>query len=666
MSMLALDGLRADAPATHLAALGLLRAIDRHGQPARMAWRGGCAVLDSVFETIDALATWLAGHFAPVPIVAPWQTGGCYRDATKSPRAHQLPLEEAARRAAPGSRLTAYRAVFEALDRDVLPQFGTSLGGLTPAKPLKREIIKACRAWLPDEAVPFIDLAAVLPDDDGEPVYGSALGATGGMDGNKAIDTRYIRALTVLGIHEDTGEDREAAAEWARSLLSGVAARPLPGLPDGLLDAGSSDEIDGIPGKVAFASNPWQTVLALEGMLLLAGSIHTRDGRGDAAFPWTVRTSARQDQEGVVDLYLPEWEGWRDAAAVAELHARGRLRAGARHAFDVAAVSAAVRAAGPQLGVRRFQEFRLTKRRGGQPNLTALGALVVPDHASDETLLADLGPLVRPGRPLDGATLQLVRRAEQALRAPGDHRFEAFLAAARVLRAVEMRTPDPVWPTYRLQQGWVGVLAAEPLGRLALMVATGLRDRLDHMPGGSKAQREQAERVLASHRPLVTRLLDALARPVLPERIHRYGADLGVLFAWARDHDQWDEPLAALVALLRRSRLTPGPELGSLCAASGPWAVLAPIVLAAQPLRDWGADPAGEVLITLRRAGIDAAYEAAVRRLHRLGVGVARIPVPGQRRPDPRLACALATPIHPTTRARLEPHLLHPTNRRDQ
>lgn len=666
MSVLEFDGLRVDTPATHLAALGLLRAIDRHGQPARMAWRFGYAMLDSTFATVGELAGWLAEGFAPVPIVAPWQKGGCYRDATKSPRAYQLPLEEAARRAPSGSRLAAYRAVFEALDRDVLPRFGTQLGGLTPDQARKAEIIRACRAWLPDEAVPFVDLAAVLPDDDGKPAFGPALGATGGADGNQAIDTRYIRALTLLGIHEEADEARASAAEWAQTLLTGVPARPLPGLPDGLLEAGSTDEMDGAPGKVAFASNPWQTVLALEGMLLLAGSVHTRDGRGEAAFPWAVRTSARQDREGVVDLYLPEWAGWRDAAAVAELHARGRLRAGARHAFDVAAVSAAVRAAGPQLGVRRFQEFRLTKRRGGNPNLTAVGALVVPEHASDDTLLADLGPLVYPNRPLGGAALQLVRRAEQALRAPGDQRSEAFLAAARVLRAAETRTPDPVWPAYRLQRGWVGVLTDHPLGRLALTVAAGLRDRLEQVSHESKAQHERAERVLASPRPLVARLLDAPARPVLPKDIHSYGADLGLLLEWAREPDRWDEPLAALVALLRRSQLTLDSPPEPSSQAVGPWVVLAPIVLAAQPLRKWDAKPADEVLVTLRRVGIAAAYEAAVRRLHRLGVGVARIPVPGSSKPDQRLACALATPIHPQARAQLEAHLLAPTHRRDQ
>ncbi|MGH8909413.1 MAG: hypothetical protein ACRD0K_23685 [Egibacteraceae bacterium] len=661
MTELRLDGLRVDTPATHLAALGLLRALDRHGLPARMAWRGGCATLASDFEETGEIAAWLAGTFAPVPIIAPWQKGGCYADATKSPRSGQLPLEEAARRAEPGSRLAAYRRVFEALDRDVLPQFGTRLGGLTPDGKLKAAVIRQCRAWLPDEALPFVDLAAVLTEDGTEPNFGPALGGTGGADGNQAIDTRYIRALIELGLHDQRKEAPEAARDWALALLTGSAHRPLPPIADGLLDAGSTDELDGIPGKTVFANNPWQTVLALEGMLLLGGSVHTRENGGQAAFPWTVSTSARQDRDGVADLYLPEWEGWRDAGAVAQLYSRGRLRAGQRRAADVAAVTAAVRAAGPQLGVRRFQEFRLTKRRGGNPNLTAVGALVVPERADSDLLLADLGPLLSLRRDdLGGSLRQLVGLAEQAVRAPGDHRFQALLAAGRVLRYAEARPTDRR-VTVRLRDGWAGVLAGEEsgIGRLALAIAAGLRARRQGLEGEAAVQR--TERALASPRPLTARILDGPTWPAVQETPSERGAGAGLLWRWVTQHEDWDQPLAALVAVLRRSALPAARmrEPDGLAATPGPWAVIAPLALAVQPLPEWKAEPAEEVAVLARRAGLQAAYAAAVRRLHRLGVGVEVVEPPPQPTLAPeRLACALATPIDLAERRRLSRFLL--------
>jgi CRISPR-associated protein Csx17 len=664
MTELLLEGLRVDTPATHLAALGLLRALDRHGLPARMAWRGGCAALDSDFADAVAVAGWLAGTFAPVPIIAPWQTGGCYADAVKSPRSGQLPLEEAARRAEPGSRLAAYRRVFEVLDRDVLPQFGTRLDGKTPDKKHKRAIIRECRAWLPDEALPFVDLAAVLTEDDTEPNFGPALGGAGGMDGNQAIDTRYIRALIEIGVHEEREETREAAHDWALSLLTGRGKRLLPRLSDGLLDAGTTNELDGIPGKTTFANNPWQTVLALEGMLLLGGSVHTRESRGQAAFPWMVTTSARQDRDGAADLYLPEWQGWRDAGAVAELYARGRLRAGQRRAADVAAVTAAVRAVGPQLGVRRFQEFRLTKRRGGNPNLTAVGALVVPEQADDDLLLADLGPLLSLRRDdLGGSLRQLVRLAEQAVRAPGHDRFQALLAAARILRYAETRPSERRLPAVRLRRGWAGVLAGEAsgIGRLALAIATGLRARRKAVE--SEAVAERADLVLASPRPLTLRVLDGPTRPSIATPSER-GTGAGLLWRWVTQHEDWDEPLAALVALLRRSGLGAVRirEPDGLLATPGPWAVIAPLALAVQPLPEWEADPAEEVAVLARRASLQAAYAAAVRRLHRLGAGVEVVEPPPQLTVVPeRLACALATPIDLAERRRLSRFLLTPT-----
>ena len=664
MTELSLEGLRVDIPATHLAALGLLRALDRHGLPARIAWRGGSAVLSSDFAEAGEIARWLAGTFAPVPIIAPWQKGGCYSDATKSPRSGQLPLEDAARGAQPGSRLAAYRRVFEALDRDVLPRFGTRLGGLTPNDQLKAAVIRECRAWLPDDALPFVDLAAVLPEHSAKPNFGPALGGTGGADGNKAIDTRYIRALVELGVHEEQDDTRAAAHDWACALVTGHGSRPLPQMADGLLEAGSTDELDGVPGKTTFANNPWQTVLALEGMLVLAGSVHTRESRGQAAFPWTVSTSARQDRDGTADLYLPEWDGWRDAGAVAELYSRGRLRAGQRRAADVPTVTAAVRAAGPQLGVRRFQEFRLTKRRGGNPNLTAVGSLVVPDRASDDVLFADLGPLLSLRRDdLGGPLRQLVRLAEQAVRAPGDHRFEAFLAAGRILRYAEARPSERRLPRVRLHRGWAAVLAGEEsgIGRLALAIAAGLRARREGVRG--EAALGRIERVLASARPLTLRILDGPTRPAVPATPLERGTGAGLLWRWVTQRQDWDEPLAALVALLRRADLWPARprEPDSLLATPGPWAVIAPLALAVQPLPEWEASPAEEVAVLARRGSIETAYAAAVRRLHRLGVGVEVVRPPQAAIPPERFACALTTPIDPAERGRLSRFLLKPT-----
>lgn len=655
MTLLELAGLRVDVPATHLAALGVVRVLHAQLPPARLGWRGGAAVLESDLGDMDAMARWLAEGYAPTPMVAPWQKGGFFSDSVKTPRSEQETFELAALAAPPGHRLAAWGATFRAVDRDVLPRFGTRIGGTTPDDKRKGEVIAACRAWLPDAALDFVDLAAVLDEERGDPVYGPVLGGTGGADGNKAIDTRVMVALTVLGLHR-AGVD-EGAVPLARALLRGTADADLPALDDGLLNASSSKELDGVSGDVGSAHNPWLTVLALEGMLLLAGSVHTREERAAAAFPWTIRASSRQlDADSVRDVFLPEWEGLLDATELARLYARGLLWAGHRPASDIAEITELLADAGPKLGVRRFHEVRATKRRGGNPNLVQLGTLQVPRVRRDGPPVGDLAPVtawIRPGRGDHRYFAHLAGRLEALLRDRATEAASLLATAGEILRAAERAGADEV-ALLPLRPRWGAFLADDHVASLAAAAVHAVRCRLAQLheaPGLARIDDGRAVTVLSGGGDLVSRLLEAVRTPV-GAYDPTLGTTLAAAVAWALD-PTLDDRIDALLAVLRRGRddlrVRPPTQRGTPV----PTGAVGPVVLAAQPLASWEQRPAAQPLVGLRRLGFAAAYEEAVRVLHRWGLPAVRTDVRLASTPDPRLAAALALPILETDRRRL-------------
>lgn len=275
-----LPGLAVGPMGAWLAAVGLLRAVHRADPEATLSMpqQNGAPVLRT---TLDGLADWLADQHVFSPVVTPWQSGGGWGAKDVAPAARVAVL----RSAGPG-RLARLRAAVEAADAVV---------GRADrwAKP---RLVQELRSWLPDDAVPWLDVAVPLHyGTSGVPhVAWAPLAGTHGNDARWDVSTNYHAAvLAVTG--DRTGRHARQSAD---DLLDGTEHERL-------MEASGGPYWPAAGGLL----NPWAMVLTVEGLLAFGGA-RTRVWADDRQ-PWTTRQqpAGRGTQErGLGEAWLPLWD----------------------------------------------------------------------------------------------------------------------------------------------------------------------------------------------------------------------------------------------------------------------------------------------------------------------------------------------------------------------
>jgi hypothetical protein len=182
MTELALPGCRITPLGGYLAALGLLRAVTRLLDcEATGRWERQQFVLGSRCESLDELVDELLTRFEPEAIVSPWNAGSGFAENGKNVTAERA-LHTI--RQSDDHRLARLKEAVHAGDRVVALGQGRGWGGKGDDlwdKARKREVLGLCRNEFPDHALPWLDAAVALGQDD-DPAYSRLLG-TGGNFG---------------------------------------------------------------------------------------------------------------------------------------------------------------------------------------------------------------------------------------------------------------------------------------------------------------------------------------------------------------------------------------------------------------------------------------------------------------------------------------------------
>ncbi len=380
MTALTLPGCRTTPLGSYLAALGLLRAVTRLlDSEVTGRWERQRFVLTSRFATLDELVDTLLARFEPEAIVSPWNAGSGFAGNGKNVTAERA-LQVV--RQSDDPRLACLREAVAAGDRIVAVAWERGWGGKGDElwdKARKRDVLGLCRNEFPDHALPWLDAAVALGQDD-DPAYSRLLG-TGGNFGRQDLSATYLaRVQSVLTDRRSRG--------WLHSLLSGQESSTYLRDAVGQFDPGRAGGIQSSPLEKADDKgfvNPWAFLLTVEGALLFASAVVRRHGAeyARAALPFQVHGSTagyptQAPEEKVLgELWAPEWSAPARLNEVTHLLAEGRAEWNHRPAGSGLDFVRAVAMLGVDRGIDAFERHLFVDRHGQNPLAVPAGRIVV-------------------------------------------------------------------------------------------------------------------------------------------------------------------------------------------------------------------------------------------------------------------------------------------------
>lgn len=374
-----LRGCRPVPLASYLKALGILRLVSEQAEPdAAGYWEHDTFVLRTKLSQAE-LKTFLLNEYAPTPIVAPWNGGsGFYPNDAKA----GLKAIEASN----AMRFAAMRDVVAAT-KALIKELGLS------AKPENREdkeqLLRACRARLPDALLDWLDAAYLLTNEGAK--FPPLLG-TGGNDGRLEFTNNLHQRLADL--FNANGEPRPGSDLL---LTASIFDTPSDGLEDNTVGqfmpgaAGGANATAGYRGKANL--NPWDFVLMLEGTLFFAAANTRRIGHdtpGVLAYPFSVRpvgagyasAALADEDDGRAEIWMPLWNRAANAPELRSIFSEGRMNVGRRAARTGTDVARSIATFGVDRGIEAFQRYGFFVRNGLSYFATPLGRFSVSQNSS--------------------------------------------------------------------------------------------------------------------------------------------------------------------------------------------------------------------------------------------------------------------------------------------
>lgn len=421
---LVLGGCTPEPLMAYLKALGVLRLVAEQREPeVRAWWRGDNLVLEMTLPR-DSLVEFFLRDYQPTPIVAPWNGGSGFRE--KDNKVAMNAILQCA-----GPRLEKYRKIIESA-RDLVA--GTE--GVRE-KDRKEMLLAACRNWLPEDGLTWLDAAYVLGAQG--PQYPPLLG-TGGNDGRLEFSNNFMQNLvSALGMQTEAGRNRgggtvQGVPDLLTAALFGEGSPPL--LKERTAGQFSPGSIGGPNATVGFEAgsltNPWDYVLMIEGALVFAGAVARRlsfGSRSRAVFPFTVDTSAagygtavdaEYGQSARSETWMPLWDRPATYREIAHVFGEGRAQLGARQASTGTDFARAIAGLGVERGISEFVRFGLLMRSGRAYLATPLGRFRVRANPRADVLfdvdgwLGRLRSLVR-GQGAPEGLGRALRQVDQAI-----------------------------------------------------------------------------------------------------------------------------------------------------------------------------------------------------------------------------------------------------------
>lgn len=412
-----LEGCRPEPLLHYLKAIGVLRVVGEQADPAANGrWQGERFELASELNQ-ESLESFILDEYRPSPVLAPWNKSSGFWPNRWAQTAHKAVV---AAETADHPRLEAASQTLRTAREILVGEMGLDRAA---ASDRKEEVLEVCRSRLPDEAIRWLDAVAVLTREGA--TYPPVLG-TGGNDGRLEFTAkyyRYLRHLIPFAFPEEPDNDpgpyrRDRSRGWLQlSLWGSVRGGDEP--PNLLRDKVGQFHPGGVGGPNATTGfeaeslvNPWDLVLGMEGLLLLAGSVSRRAGAergGYASVPFTSTATAagyatasaseefghrggNPDTRG--ELWLPIWSRMAGHREVAHLFAEGRAQLGRRQARTGVEFARAITRLGVDRGITEFRRFGFVQRSGRNHLALPLGRFRVR-HQPESRLLDEVDPWLR-------------------------------------------------------------------------------------------------------------------------------------------------------------------------------------------------------------------------------------------------------------------------------
>jgi len=381
MNEIVLDGCGPVPLAHYLKALGILRLVaEQRDASARGCWRRDRFVLHTELDECQ-IERFFLEEYCPTPIVGPWGArSGFYPDSSE--RTARQALEEIERE--PNQRLSAFNGALAAV-RAILSELG--IEGKDEGKARKREVMEACRARLPDDALSWLDACFALLEEDER--YPPLLG-TGGNEGSGSYMSGFAQLVSACLVR------REHDASLTAALWGVAAAGATTGQAPGHFVPSSGGTNMGPGFSASPEINPWDYVLCLEGALIFAATSTRRNEASvrsrSAAFPFTVAsspagytTAATEKNRG--EIWFPVWNQPASRSEVMALFGEGRASLAGGVARDGLEFARAVASLGVDRGTAAFWRVGLQERHG--QSTLAVPLNLVPVRARGEVRLLE-------------------------------------------------------------------------------------------------------------------------------------------------------------------------------------------------------------------------------------------------------------------------------------
>lgn len=390
-----LRGLQPQPLSSYLGALGLLRICSaQHSNRVRGAFSPEGFALFGISR--EELMTLLLDRWSPTPVLSPWNNASGFYDSDKAD------ATVAALSTLTNSALLRFTVLNRTIEqvRQLVREAGRTQA---PKNKEKAAFISMLRAELPDESVEWIDAVAVIDDDDARlmPMLGS-----GGNDGALEYSGLFLRSLVeaVLG-------DRARSQRLLGAALDGTVVGDLVNERAGQFTPGSAGGANAGPGfdTELLPNNPWSFLLMIEGAVVWAGGLATRQ-QGSASnyrfavSPFTVRHKAagygsagrsEDDPKRVrAEVWVPVWRRPTELAEIRHFIAEGRVEVRSRprevrRATNSLDFADAVASLGVDRGVDSFVRYVFIVRRG-KSYLAMPAGVVEVRHRREVDLLRQL------------------------------------------------------------------------------------------------------------------------------------------------------------------------------------------------------------------------------------------------------------------------------------
>lgn len=507
MPAVRLEGCAPDTALMYLKSLGVFKAVARHegGDPgARARWDGDTFVLDTRLGK-SGLADFFASEYRPLPVVSPWNVSSGFHENTYT-------VDKI--RNSGSERLRPYRKVIDdvfCILSDVFGEGsypcrrsggadGENAGASKPPdkkalRAKKDDVLALARNRLPDDVVEWIDAAFVMTAS-GRWTTGAILGS-GGSDGKTEMSQTYMKYVLEYASGDPDDGDR---ALVRNSLYGDDAALPSKGLVVGHLFPGAfSTHATGPPSTLQYTVfNPWDYVLAMEGMTFFGGGVSRRGERGYAAFPFSVRTSwaghgtacDHENGEGKDsgEVWFPLWDRPATYGELRHVFYEGLVQS---HKTPASGAGMAVALAnyGAMRGINAFERYVMFKRKGRDHHLVNVGRILAGDRHGGGRVLQEIEPwldsirskgdqLAAKGGRLPASMEALLRAADDAIisycmdNSPKKMQ-DVLIVLGRLERQIAMSPRLALRPLGRLSGEWLAACNTQaPEYRLAAALAS--------------------------------------------------------------------------------------------------------------------------------------------------------------------------------------------------